>query len=108
MKFSMEFDTLTCDPNMLGEILRDKFFDQNDNTVGCYNTFILRPEAKKMPDEVQKEDCITWTCATLDFNGLIVKMRYFWDSDGELEFSLPDCLLYNYDCKKTHIWKRLT
>ena len=107
MKFSVEFDTLTCDIDLLGEILRDRFFDQNDHELGCHGTFTLRPEVKKMPSEVDEEDGIIWTCATAEFNGMVVEMRYFWDGDGTLEFSLPDCLLSNDDCKKTHGWTRL-
>ena len=95
----------------LGEFLRSKFFNQT-NGLGCYSSFILNENVVELPDEdfngllwsenpkgMKGEDiyhCAVW-------NG--IKMRYYWDGDGYLEFIIDDnTRIYNDDCKKTDRW----
>lgn len=96
-----------ADPDVVGEYLRDIFFDQ-DKGYGCYSTFEFRQGVKSLPDEdlVYRDgwmdDRTKWTCA--EYGG--IKMRYFWDGDGTLEFHLPDGRIYqNTDCKKARYWE---
>lgn len=109
MKLRIEFDTLSCDPNLLGELLRDKFFDQDDmeGSVGCYTTFKLRPDVKELPDMPNEEEpSCPWHCAELYLNDIRVEMSYYWEGDGTLMFVLPDCIISNDDCKKDYGWER--
>lgn len=107
------------DPDILGELLRDRFFNQNPQGCffGCVSCFELREGVKKEKEEPVEwvdlntdpplirsdipdpEDPHVYTVATLDG----VKMRYYWEGDGYLEFILPDGrILMNDDCKKDH------
>jgi len=91
--------------NALGEILRCIFFSQKKG-FGCYETFELNPDVKPLPNEVdhlEENKDITYTCA--EWNG--IKMRYYWDGDGYLEFELDEDgrAIYNDDCKKDHGWE---
>jgi len=85
--------------NAVGELLRSIFFNQSKG-LGCYENFELNPWAKSLLNET--EDDIVYTCA--EWNG--IKMRYFWDGDGYLEFVLDneEKTIYNDDCKKLD-WK---
>jgi hypothetical protein len=94
-----------ADPDAIGEFLRDIFFDQK-NGVGCYSTFDVRTDfIKSEPDEQETilgdDYVINWT--VYSYAG--IKMRYYWDGDGTLEFHLPDGrILENTDCKKDNRW----
>lgn len=111
MSLTQQVLSLTKDPNIIGEILRDKFFKQNrqKGCFGCYSTFELRENVIKLPDfvEVDKDFSditTTWTRAKLDD----VEMRYYWDGDGVLEFHLSDGgLVFNDDCKKDYRWEMI-
>ena len=85
--------------NALGETLRAIFFNQSGG-LGCYESFKLNEGVEQLPNEV--EDEITYTCAS--WNG--IKMRYYWDGDGYLEFILDEeeRAIYNTDCKKDCNW----
>lgn len=102
MKLSEQILSLTQDPNIIGEILRDKFFyqDKNSGKLGCYNTFELRPEVKEFPSS--EDDGITYHSAQLDD----VYMVWSWDGDGCLDFTLGKNgkTLLNNDCKKSGNW----
>lgn len=101
---------LTNDPNLIGEILRDKFFkqDKENGNLGCYSTFELREDVTELPGEinldykyVNGEGAIV-TCAQLDD----ITMKYFWDRDGNLSFYFSnDRILNNSDTKKNYGWK---
>ena len=93
--------------NLLGEFLRNYFFDQSKGT-GCYSTFELNSEVKELPQEnIEDWDDVfnpnvKYTVASRE--GII--MRYYWDGDGYLEFILPnDKIIFNSDCKKDHGWR---
>lgn len=107
-------DTFFADanPNTVGEYLRDIFFDTKGGTLyGCYTTFDVRSEVNSLPpepviyfdgeQEFEDEDNV-WT--VYEFLG--IKMRYYWDGDGTLEFILRDGRhLSNDDCKKSNRWE---
>lgn len=115
MKVTIE----TEDPNIIGEVLRAKFFKPGG--LGCYEIFNLQDDVKVLPDEPQE-----WFDFNFDPPKMVsdrpepeypefytvaikddVKMRYYWDGDGYLEFILPDgSVIYNSDCKKTWGWRR--
>lgn len=105
--------------NQLGEALRNEFFQQDLRegafgqvvpSFGCYSTFELRDGVEELPDEdVYNGDEIdeynVWTCAKKIIQGKEVKMRYYWDGDGTLQFILPrGWVLENTDCKKNNHW----
>lgn len=98
-------------PNAIGEYLRDIFFDQSSGGYGAYTTFDVREGVTNLPsepvmyfdgtEEIQDEDH-AWT--VYEYDG--IRMRYYWDGDGTLEFHLPDGrILFNDDCKKSHNWE---
>jgi len=103
---------------LLGECLRDLFFDQDGGHTGCYSTFTLRKNIIELPSEKEefypyKEpdevDTIVWHRAKLVDAGMVILMRYYWDGDGTLEFDVrtPEehFVLENTDCKKVYMWK---
>ena len=98
-------------PDTAGEYLRSVFFDQgplnNRTALGCYSTFELRHGIETLPDEPVHTGYnfdLNWRCFRDPVTG--VKMRYYWDGDGVLQFTFPDGLvLYNNDCKKTYCWE---
>lgn len=103
-------------PDMAGEYLRSVFFDQgpmsNRTLFGCYSTFELRPGIVQLPSEPVEDagECapsgLEWTCAWEPMDN--IKMRYWWDGDGTLEFLFPDgTILHNGDCKKDYVWEVL-
>ena len=108
MTLSQSILYLTKDPNLVGEILRDRFFKQNRELgiFGCYTTFNLRDDVVKLEDEVNLEygyenEGVKVTCAKLDD----IVMKYFWCGDGTLTFHFPNGeILENDDCKKDHGW----
>jgi len=102
--------------DVLGELLRDLFFDQRHG-VGCYETFILRSNIIKLHSTtVEFDEDFSWQRArlTLEFwdRGFIsyapVDMWYYWNGDGTLAFVLKDFVLMNVDCKKDYHWRKLT
>jgi hypothetical protein len=99
-----------ANPNAVGEFLRDIFFYQSKGEYGCYTTFDVRAFVNPLPDEeiegiedyIEAPDNLHWT--VYEYNG--IKMRYYWDGDGTLEFILSDDrILSNTDCKKSHNWE---
>ncbi len=93
-------------PNQVGEILRAAFFDQSDGKFGCYSTFDYNKHVLPIPHEIDAYDHQTmWHCAERKLQDITIKMRYFWDGDGTLEFQLPDGYLINNDCKKDYCWE---
>jgi hypothetical protein len=108
MKFNIEIDTETSDPDTLGECLRNMFFAEEWSwygpwssgkyrKLGCYSTFEVAPGVEELPQRG------AWSCFRHS-NG--IEMRYFWDGDGSLAFILPDGrVLINTDCKKTYDWR---
>lgn len=95
--------------NLLGEILRELFFDQTQG-YGCYSTFDLNPSVEVLPNRPDPDDkFILWKRATLNVDGILVLMEYYWDGDGNLEFSWQEngksILLVNGDCKKDYRWE---
>lgn len=103
MSLSESILSLIQDPNVIGEILRDKFFkqDRENGKLGCYSTFELREDVKQLPDENNYDEGINVTVSKLDD----VIMKYYWCGDGTLQFFFDDGqILSNYDAKKTYNW----
>lgn len=117
---TIELESLLEDnPDITGELLRDRFFAQNRTgpnfSFGCYSTFKLRDDVENLPprpvpeisfdanDELILQDDVNqlFTCAKKDD----ITMLYYWDGDGFLSFLFPDGrYLINSDCKKSYNW----
>jgi len=92
----------TNDPNVIGEYLRDQFFDQSKGK-GCYDTFDVRDDVTELPVEYDYDE--RWYVYEKDVNGTHVIMKWYWDGDGTLEFYFDDGTdITNDDCKKSHTW----
>ena len=97
------------DPNIVGELLRGRFFDQSKGDVGCYTTFKLNSDVEELPKRIEEIDDLygnpeneIWECAR--WNG--IQMEYHWEHDGILIFTFPNGdILLNEDCKKTTRWE---
>ena len=106
------WELLRYRPSVFGECLRHLFFEQ-DEGYGCYSTFDVRDGVKSLPDEPvyfedeDDEPIYIYKCFEAEVEGLgVVKMAYYWDGDGTLEFRLPDGKeLINSDCKKDYTWE---
>ena len=108
-KLSDQILSLSINPNLIGEILREKFFHQNreKGLLGCYSTFELNPNVIKLPDEINfdygDENGVKVAVCQLDD----IIMKYFWDGDGNLTFYFPDgTIINNDDCKKDYNWEK--
>jgi len=99
IQISLDQDFSERDIDILGEMLRDMFFDQSKG-LGCYGSFDFNDEVICLPNETDED--IIYTVARIKD----IKMRYEWDGDGYLEFILPNNkTIYNSDCKKKYDWK---
>lgn len=90
----------------LGEYLRNQFFDQSQG-LGCYSSFEMREDVIDLdPSPVENFEEMMWQNYEKEVVGIgKVKMRFFWDGDGTLEFVLPSGeVLSNSDCKKNFNW----
>ncbi len=105
MKFTISLTIDTDRADMAGEALRELFFDQRDDEVGCYSTFKLNGDVRELPD-FKEDKWTTWHRAELRIAaGMLVQMAYYWDGDGDLKFTFPDgTVVENTDCKKDHGW----
>jgi len=106
MKFKISPKT---HPNIVGEYLRDQFFDQSNDLRGCYSTFELMPDVIQL-DEERVLDCEDGTyfyqVSQKLIGNKIVWMKYYWDGDGVLEFHFENgSKLINNDCKKDYVWQ---
>jgi hypothetical protein len=105
MKF---YKTKEMSVNELGEWLRDEFFDQSFG-LGCYGNFVMREGVKHLGEEniFDEGECVGKDrIYEKEIDGQIFMMKYSWDGDGYLEFTLPDgSEIRNSDCKKTNRWK---
>jgi len=102
MKF---FKLITSDPNVIGEHLRDEFFD---GERGCYYTFDLKNDVTELPNELvdSEDDSLEYNVSQKNINNENIVMKYYWDGDGCLEFHWSDgTVLINTDCKKDHGWR---
>lgn len=89
--------------DLLGECLRALFFDQTKG-FGCYSSFELKPYVTTLPNEPVEDDPVEFHYTVAKVHD--IKMRYFWDGDGYLEFILPNGkVIFNSDCKCDHGWK---
>ena len=92
-------------PNVVGEMLRNIFFNEDDGNTGCYSTFQLRTEITPLPQEVIDDEIFTVASYKNDNNQEVI-MKYHWDGDGMLLFKFEDgSVLVNDDCKKDYNWK---
>lgn len=104
-------------PDAFGEIIRDyAFVTQNENDIGCYDTFDLRKSfkpipikselGKKMIEIMQAE--LPYDTPQLFTNGHFF-VGWWWDGDGTLVVGCRHQNAYkfavNEDCKKTYFWK---
>lgn len=134
-RVTTEIDLLNGHPNMIGEFLRDRYFDQDISDdakyyrYGCYSTFEIRDLSEQNIAVVQmsgteaqdlmrmhKEDRYYLKAYGYRFyeNVLVrVDMGWYWDGDGVLRFEIVHCdsvvrILENPDCKKDYRWKELS
>ena len=111
--FKVTHKVATQNPNALGELLRNEFFNQDNGDLGCYSTFDLREDVTGIEEREITEEAGAewefkeiWTIAHKIIDGKIVTMRYYWDGDGYLDFTFPGgFVLLNRDCKKTYNWE---
>ena len=92
------------DPDILGEMFRELFFEQDEKTLGCYNSFKLKPDVKNLGKQIteQGEGIVANLLLSDNTN---VEMFYTWeDGDGFLMFTTNEFAVGNYDCKKTYGW----
>lgn len=106
---TVTIDTERDSPNVIGEFLRGKFWDQSPNKhyphgrTGCYSSFDYNADVEPLWLEKEEDgwNYIEWNCARWDD----VKCRWYWDGDGTIEFLFPDgTVLENTDCKKDYGW----
>ena len=123
-------DFTSKNPDVLGEFLRDYFFDQSENNLGCYSTFDVRDGIEKIPFDEEHFYMLFGRypgdyvdpCFGFDDNEVLehgsayydpktnTTMCYYWDGDGSLAFKLhtkPNKVLvvYNDDCKHKYGWE---
>lgn len=120
----MEVQLSKLQPNLAGELLRDKIFNQVNNKKGCYSTFEINYDFKivdKSDGRIQK----LWkylfdeyeideyddfqeeiSSANIVENDDLIAMWY-WDGDGTLLIYVKaeNILFVNEDCKKDYTWK---
>ena len=103
MKFNIEINTQKSNPNAVGELLRDSFWNQSDDRIGCYSSFDYNEDVESLPNERKTDDQYTlWSVAI--WNNIIC--RWYWDGDGTIEFTFSDgSILINTDCKKNYTWE---
>lgn len=112
MKLSEQILSLTQDANIIGEILRDKFFqqDRENGKFGFYSVFKYRPGVIQLSDERNldygyEDEGVRVVCAKLDD----IVMKGFWEGDGDLSFHFPNGeIVNNSDCKKSNNWHWLS
>ena len=115
-------DTQKMDnPCEFGETLRDYCFIPNEygQDVGCYSTFTLRPEFKKISkkSELGKRllEYLGWDTEYNDdikdmahlYSNNGIHIAWYWDGDGTLVFWEGNKVVYNGDCKKDYVWEWL-
>lgn len=135
MKLTIDTDLLD-DPNHFGELLRNYCFipDKFGGTTGCYSTFDLKPEFKKLEgiaakfhvkaflrsksfwgsdfesanisDEFKQQQTEVYErfLQNVYSNGDIV-LFWAWDGDGSLIIKTGTKCAYNNDCKKDYVWE---
>lgn len=109
--------------NGLGEALRALTFVGKG--YGCYENFVVRPDAIPWPDEYRRqfvglhfsstpEDLTSITNGSYGFRyhiaELIIDVFWFWEQDGILTFRLREgdnvlASIENCDCKHPDEWK---
>lgn len=132
MKITFDTDDIH-DATGFGEILRDYCFTPSDQ-VGCYSTFDLRPEFKKLEgavahefienflkspsfwgewyntpdicaeDKKMQEEIYKGFMQNIYSNGAII-VAWHWDGDGCLLIGDLKRIAYNSDCKKSYGWE---
>jgi hypothetical protein len=122
------------DPNKFGEALRNYCFIGNCEQTGCYSTFDLIPQLKKVKSGKIYEEAkkvihpenylhvyywkiIEKNCwiAYGDPEGKPQRMKFCephelvcaweWEGDGTLYFRFNNKKVINTDCKKDYVWK---
>lgn len=123
MKIEINSETARQNPNLIGELLRDKFFAQDrigpNYSFGCYSTFEYRkgveilsqePVPEYRLDEEDNEAAKLFSDEKCDYFYNVAKLeeitcKWYWDGDGTLLFVFPDgSTLENSDCKKDYNW----
>lgn len=120
MEFSLNIKVNPKDnPDQVGEILRKRFFAKE---YGCYDCFDWAKDVEELPDEFVEDDFDVeeqyrqlYKCGRvkiaqpLEMRFEVIKCRWYWDGDGELQFIFSDgSMLRNDDCKKDYNWQYLT
>ena len=99
-------------PNVVGEYLRDQFFNQSKGKRGCYSTFESNENVVELDKESIDEDYdnlnIYYHVFSKEIDNEKIIMKYYWDGDGTLEFHFEDgTQIFNNDCKKDYCWEFL-
>jgi hypothetical protein len=117
----LTIDTEEISPDIIGEIYREIFFDQNREMGfrGCYDTFSLKANITPLSDKgvpeirldandkafLSTENTDYFFTRAKDSDGVI--LMYYSDGDIFLSFLLPDgTYLVNRDAKKDRGWKK--
>ena len=109
--------------NFLGEHLRSEFFNERNESRGCYNTFEVNNHVMSCGDRIvpwvdfkANPPCLQfkpainnddeyYTTYYINYKESRIYMMYHWDGDGTLIFELPNkFILVNSDCKKDKDW----
>lgn len=107
LELKLEINEMHAD--IIGEYLRDLFFDQSSGQIGCYSTFAVNDWVERISDDVRYDEYMEedeiWYRFRTDAAGCLVTMEYHWDGDGTLRFLFGDYILENTDCKKSYGWE---
>jgi len=122
-------DVNEINANTLGELLRENFWDQSDDTLGCYSSFNYREGVIEStiktyainffgPDDLEDWDDYAEEASHLDMHqayrligdGIAIDCYWYWDGDGVLAFRIMQRgrvirTIINTDCKKTYEWR---
>ena len=121
MKITKTFDTMTDDVDIAGELLRELVFKQEENALGCYNTFDLNAgfvAVDKCDNRFLKlthclygayieNNEVEWEISvTHVFENEKFIVAWYWDGDGTLGIYVKEDGIFfvNDDCKKTYGW----
>lgn len=101
--FTVEVDTENSSPCVVGEFLRDKFWDQSKG-YGCYGSFDYNNDVIELSSFKEKHNSYELEWQRAKWND--IECSWFWDGDGTIEFIFPDgSKLVNPDCKKDYEWE---
>jgi len=108
---------LMNDPNEFGEALRDYCFVPDGvgwGNYGCYSTFELRPEFKKLLNNSGIRQRLSKLSGWSGSDGRVnfycysngnIHLGWWWDGDGTLIIQEGNKITINNDCKCDYTWE---